>query len=85
MTSAEFTELMCFEELEGPLGLERDDFRFAQVAAVIANANRDQKKKRKPFESKDFMIDWEKHSGHKATPSPQDVEAKMKTFFAGVR
>jgi len=52
--SRELSEWMAFFSLE-PWGCEVDDWRFGMLASVIANANRDEKKRRKPFEPKDFM------------------------------
>src|SRR5690606_3853501 len=57
MSSAELTEWMAFFGLE-PWGTEVEDWRAAMVASVIANVNRDPKK-RKPYEPKDFMPRYE--------------------------
>jgi len=57
MSSAELTEWMAFFSLE-PWGTEVEDWRAAMVASVIANVNRDPKK-RKPYEPKDFMPRYE--------------------------
>ena len=84
MTSAEFTELAAFELVEGPISpFERADHRAAQITAMIANSNRDAKKKPKPYKPADFLIDWEKESGVKLRPEPIEVEAKIRGFFAG--
>jgi Protein of unknown function (DUF4035) len=40
---------------EDPFGEDRGDVRSAQVAAILANSNRDPKKRDKPFEVIDFM------------------------------
>lgn len=39
---------------------ERLDFRAALIAAMIANANRDPKKRRKPYQPQDFMPRYER-------------------------
>lgn len=57
MSSAELTEWMAFFGLE-PWGTEVEDWRAAMVASVIANVNRDPKK-RKSYEPKDFMPRYE--------------------------
>lgn len=54
MDSAEITEMMAFEGLE-PFGSLPEDFRIGQVAAVIANVNRDRDHKPDPFTPADFM------------------------------
>ena len=54
MSSRELTEWMAFFRLE-PWGAEVEDWRTGLIAATIANANRDPKKRRKPYEPQDFM------------------------------
>jgi hypothetical protein len=49
---------MAFAQLE-PFGDAREDLRMGIVASVIANANRDPKKQKRPFTPKDFMVDFE--------------------------
>jgi len=52
MSSAQISEWMAYYNLE-PFG---DDWRqTGVVAGVIANVNRDAKKKRRPYEPEDFM------------------------------
>ena len=52
--SRELTEWAVFFSLE-PWGAEVEDWRFGMLASVIANANRDPKRRRKPYEPSDFM------------------------------
>lgn len=40
---------------EEPFGEERADLRSAIVAAVVANANRDSRRRPRPFSPRDFM------------------------------
>lgn len=54
ISSRELTEWMAFFSLE-PWGTEVEDWRAGMVASVIANANRDPKRRRKPYEPQDFM------------------------------
>ncbi len=54
MSSRELSEWMAFFTLE-PWGCEVEDARAALIAATIANANRDPKKRRKPYSVSDFM------------------------------
>jgi hypothetical protein len=54
MSSREFAEWIEFYGLE-PFGEERADVRSAIVASTIANANRDAKKRKKPWTVEDFM------------------------------
>lgn len=57
ISSRELAEWQAFYALE-PFGDWRADLRSAIVASVIANANRDAKKRHKPFAFKDFMPDF---------------------------
>lgn len=77
MSSAEFTEWLAFQRLEGVLGPERDDWRAALIASVIANANRDQKKRSQPYQPHDFIPDW----GDGRKRGPLEVADKVKKAF----
>lgn len=46
--------MQAFAELE-PFGSLIDDMRIGQVVAMLANVNRDTKKRREPFTAADFM------------------------------
>lgn len=52
--SRELTEWAAYYELE-PWGTEVEDLRIATVLAMMANINRDPKKKSTPFTPDDFM------------------------------
>lgn len=68
--SRELTEWAAYFGLE-PWGTEVDDWRAGLVASTIANANRDPKQRREPYQPKDFMPDRE--------PKPkQDAESHEK-------
>ncbi|MEW6048249.1 MAG: hypothetical protein AB1609_17530 [Bacillota bacterium] len=54
MSSRELSEWMAYFQLE-PWGTEVEDWRAGLVAATIANANRDPKRRRRPYEPRDFM------------------------------
>ena len=88
MSSAEFVEWIAFERLEGPLGPARDDWRYALIAAMVANANRDPKKKHQPYKPQDFIPDWAKEAGVAPLPkpdlSPQEVAAKVRSWARGL-
>lgn len=63
--SRELTEWAAYFSLE-PWGTEVEDWRAGLIASTIANANRDPKRQRQPFQPKDFMPQRE----------PQQVEAQ---------
>src|SRR5690606_27802860 len=58
MSSRELSEWMAFFSLE-PWGTEVEDWRAAMIAATVANGYRDPKRRRKPYEPKDFMPRYE--------------------------
>lgn len=58
MSSKEFAEWMAYAQIE-PFGDERADMRMAILASLIANVNRDPKKKSTPYEVSDFMPKFE--------------------------
>lgn len=55
ISSQELTEWMAYESLE-PFPAERNDQDIAMLAALTANANRDTKKRSKPYELVDFLL-----------------------------
>lgn len=54
LSSWQVTEWLAYYGLE-PFGEERSDLRAGIVAATVANANRDAKRRAKPFEPGEFM------------------------------
>ena len=54
-------EWMHFSQLE-PFGEVRADMRSAYVMSVIANVNRDASRRPKPYEIKDFMLEFDKEA-----------------------
>lgn len=54
LSESELREWMAFYALE-PFGSEVEFYRFGIVASIIANANRDPKKRGRPFTPTDFM------------------------------
>lgn len=54
MSSRDFAEWRAYYNLE-PFGDVRADARIAILTSVIANANRDPKRRRKPYTPEDFI------------------------------
>lgn len=80
ISSREFTEWIAYNRIE-PFGEKRADIRSAIVASVIANVNRDKKKKPSPFKTDDFMPEFEGESYAQYVMSPEEtVEAAQKVF-----
>jgi hypothetical protein len=74
ITSADFAELLAAERLN-PRGEYRADLRAAIATAVLAEVNRDPKKRQRPFTHEDFMPQF----------GPREVEEQseeqMKAFL----
>jgi hypothetical protein len=79
MSWQEFLEWQEYYGLE-PFGEERADLRSGIVASVLANVNRDPKKRSKPFEPTDFMPYYEKPK-----PSPEQLAHKIRAALGGYR
>lgn len=58
MPQAEFVEWVAYSRIE-PFGEERADWRAALVASVIAEVNRNTKKRKRAFAPKDFLLRFE--------------------------
>jgi len=54
MSSALLSEWQAYYELE-PWGVEREEVRFAKLCVLIAEPNRDRKRKSTPFTLDDFL------------------------------
>ena len=83
MSYAEFVDWLAYYQIE-PFGGVRGDLHAALVAAIIANANRDPKKRRKPYTPGEFMPDWWK--GKEKAEGPAHVAlllAKMQMLTDG--
>jgi uncharacterized protein DUF4035 len=59
ISGQQFMEWISYAEIE-PFGEERADLRMAILAELIAETNRDPKKKSTPYEVSDFMPQFEK-------------------------
>lgn len=75
ISAEELTEWMALYRLE-PWGEERGDMRAALIASIIANVNRDPKKRPQPYELKDFMLKFEPDP----PPDPENVWAKIEAW-----
>ncbi len=81
ISSQEFSEWMAFARLQ-PFGESRMDYRFAMLAALVANLWTDSRKKR--WTPEDFMPDFEKALDEQEAQEeakPVTVVDKVKAFF----
>jgi len=60
MSSRLLSEWMAYSAVE-PWGEERADLRMGILASVIANTQRDPKKRREPWRPEDFMPKFDPH------------------------
>jgi len=84
LSGKQFTEWMAYAELE-PFGEERADLRMAILASLIANVNRDPKKKSSPYEVSDFMPKFEKKEPISKEDAIAAIDAMMMALVAATR
>jgi hypothetical protein len=68
MSSREFSEWMAYSS-NWPFGEYPAYLRAGIVASTIANANRDPKKRKKPFSPVDFMPNFDQPQKEKKSPA----------------
>ena len=79
MSSREFTEWLAYYRLE-PFGPEADDARLAQLLALIANVNRDPKRRRTPWTPDDFLP----RRGPRAEPEQSNLRPRIDAAMAAI-
>ena len=79
MTPREFDRLL--DRWEGDQ--ERKDLRSATVAAIIAECNRDTKKRQRPFTPGDFMYSKKKNRDKMSAESMLKKVEEMNKMFGG--
>jgi hypothetical protein len=78
-----FMEYMALASIE-PFGEDAADLRAGIIASVIANANRDRKKRAQPFTPLDFMPFAERSQTELSSAKPVDahaLSAQIKAMF----
>lgn len=85
MSARLFTDWMQFAALE-PFGDNRADYHAALIAMVIANVNRDSKRKPQPFKINDFLLRWKEANtdiaGTAHPPRKQTWQEQKALFLA---
>lgn len=76
MSSREFAEWLAYYNLE-PFGEVRADLRMATLAALIANANRDARKRKEPYTPRDFMLTFEDEPPRENHQTWQEQKARL--------
>lgn len=84
LTGPLLTEWQAFYSIE-PFGEWRDDYRSAQICAMIANTTRDPEKRPDPYVPNDFMLKMvETPKVRKVKLSPDELKSKiLKAFGVG--
>lgn len=77
MGAGEFAEWAVFLSIE-PIGALRDDLHTAMLMTLLANANRDRKKKPKPFALTEFLPDFWKAPEADKAKGAENLLAKFK-------
>lgn len=66
LSREELVEWMAFAEVE-PFGSKFEEYLAALVASVVAEVNRNKKKRGRPFAPSEFFQDWGEPDKNKAT------------------
>ena len=74
ISSRELTDWMAFDSIS-PIGDWRGDLAAAQIAAVLAEVNRDRKARSKPFTPRDFLPFAERGAEDEAAELSREVMA----------
>ena len=78
MSSREFTEWLAYARLE-PFGSEADDHRMAQLLALIANVNRDPKRRKTPVDARTTSCP---SGDHGRSPTPDALRPRIDAAMA---
>lgn len=76
MTGPQLLEWRAYADLE-PFDEERADLRAAQICAVLAEVNRDKKKRPEPFTPKDFLFHFGRGQAREQTWQEQKALMRM--------
>lgn len=82
MGHAEFVEWLAYYQAE-PFGGVRSDMQTAVVAALIANANRNPKKRKQPFKPAEFLPDWWDERRREGPQHAANLLAKFRMLAGG--
>jgi hypothetical protein len=76
VTSAEITEWMAFEKINGPLGGQRTDYAAALITKAIYDVNTKKRKRRKLT---DFLLKW--GSGRRRPRTAAEMSERVLAAF----
>ncbi len=82
ISAEQFLEWMHYDAID-PFGEWRADYRAAEIVTMIANVNRDKKRRPTPFKTPDFLVRFgEPTKKDKPKQTWQDQLAIAKLFVA---
>ena len=76
ISSREFIEWLAYDSID-PGEPVRSDMNAAMISSIIANVNRDPKKRARPYEPKDFMWDFE---GRTRKAPAKEIKMKLELW-----
>ena len=80
ITAVQLFEWAQYDLIE-PFGEWRDDWRSAEIVTMLANVNRDTKKRKQPYKTTDFLVKFGERTAEdfkpKQTVAQQVMIAKM--------
>jgi hypothetical protein len=82
ISSEQFLEWMQYDTIE-PFGEWRDDWRSAEIVTMIANVNRDSKKKREPYRTTDFLVKFGEQEVEKKKAQTWQDQKMIAAMFVG--
>lgn len=74
LSSSQLTELEAYWVINGGFGDYKQEYRFAQLCSLLANINRDSKRKPQPFSINDFLLIPQQEE-------PEQKENSIRAFF----
>lgn len=80
ISARQMTEWMAFEQID-PFGEKRADYRAASIVQIIANVNRDTKKRPKPYKIEEFLLKFERDARAPKRQTPQEQSRAMRQIF----
>lgn len=80
-SSSELTDWQAYESIE-PFPAERTEVMLAQIAQIVANSNRDPKKRREPYPLADFLPF--RDAPEPVELSPEEVSEKVLGIFGAI-
>lgn len=82
ISSRELSEWMAFDRIE-PVGDRRLDVLAAMVMCLLANVNRNPKKRKKPYQVDEFLPPWAKDAPEQDGASMLRIVEMLNTAMGG--